>query len=283
MPHANIEIVDRLIAAWGRRDLESALDEMHPRCEIRGVEARETLRGHEGVAAGFRDWFEAFEEFTIEPESFTLDGDRVLVAMRQRARGKGSGIEIEQRFYQLFTLRDGMVFRFEEYSEEADAWKALGGPDTIERMEARSNELMLVLERVFAAPAPVVIAAFTDANELAKWWGPEGFAVPSLDFPARAGERYRVEMKPPEGDAFRLTGEFREVDPPERLAFTFNWEPPDPDDVETLVTLSFRDRDGSTAVALEQGAFKTEARRELHRDGWGESFDRLERLLAERV
>ena len=82
---------------------------------------------------------------------------------------------------------------------------------------------------------------------------------------------------------FRLTGEFREVDPPERLAFTFNWEPPDPDDVETLVTLSFRDRDGSTAVALEQGAFKTEARRELHRDGWGESFDRLERLLAGRV
>ena len=59
--------------------------------------------------------------------------------------------------------------------------------------------------------------------------------------------------------------------------------PPDPDDVETLVTLAFRDRDGSTAVALEQGAFKTEARRELHRDGWGESFDRLERLLAGRV
>jgi ketosteroid isomerase-like protein len=126
MPDANIEIIGRLIDAWNQRDLQAALKAMHPQCEVRGVEVRETLRGHDGVAAGFRDWFDAFEEFTIEPEDFIAHGDRVLVPMRQRARGKGSGLEIEQRFYQLFTLRDGMVFRFEEYSEEADAWKALG-------------------------------------------------------------------------------------------------------------------------------------------------------------
>jgi ketosteroid isomerase-like protein len=126
MPHANIEIVGRLIDAWNQRDLRAALKAMHPHCEVRPVEARETLRGHDGVAVAFRDWFEAFEEFTIEPENFIAHGDRVLVPMRQRARGKGSGLEIEQRFYQLFTLRDGMVFRFEEYSDEADARKALG-------------------------------------------------------------------------------------------------------------------------------------------------------------
>ena len=126
MAEENIEIVGRLIDAWNRRDLQAALEAMHPRCEVRGVEARETLKGHDGVAAGFRDWFDAFAEFTIEPENFIAHGDRVLVPMRQRARGKGSGLEIEQRFYQLFTLRGGMVFRFEEYSEEPDAWKALG-------------------------------------------------------------------------------------------------------------------------------------------------------------
>ena len=82
--------------------------------------------GHDGVAAAFRAWFESFDEFKIEAEDYSAHGDRVLVAMRQRARGRGSGLEIEQRFYQLFTLRDGKVFRFEEYSEEADAVKALG-------------------------------------------------------------------------------------------------------------------------------------------------------------
>ena len=125
MPPTNIEIVGRLIDAWNQRDLQAALKAMHPQCEVRGVEVRETLRGHDGVAAGFREWFEAFDEFTIEPENFIADGDRVLVSMRQRARGKGSGLEIEQRF-QLFTMCDGLVFRFEEYSEEADAWNALG-------------------------------------------------------------------------------------------------------------------------------------------------------------
>jgi ketosteroid isomerase-like protein len=125
MTQANIEIVGRLIDAWNRRDLEAALEAMHPQCEVRGIEAREKLRGHDGFAAGFREWFEAFDEFTIEPEDFIADGDHVLVSMRQRARGKGSGLEVEQRFFQLFTMRDGMVFRFEEYSEEADAWNAL--------------------------------------------------------------------------------------------------------------------------------------------------------------
>jgi ketosteroid isomerase-like protein len=126
MPEENIEIVGRLIDAWGRRDLQAVLEEMHPQCEVRGIEVRETLRGHDALAAGFRDWFDAFDEFTIHPEDFIADGDRVLVPVRQRARGKGSGVEVEQRFFQLFTLRDGMVFRFEEYSEESDVQKALG-------------------------------------------------------------------------------------------------------------------------------------------------------------
>ena len=52
---------------------------------------------------------------------------------------------------------------------------------------------------------------------------------------------YRIAMQPPDGDLFYLTGEFREVDPPARLAYTFRWEDPDPDDRETVVTLSFGD------------------------------------------
>jgi uncharacterized protein YndB with AHSA1/START domain len=45
-------------------------------------------------------------------------------------------------------------------------------------------------------------------------------------------------MQPPEGELFYLSGEFREVDPPARLACTFCWDPPDPDDQQTVVTLS---------------------------------------------
>jgi uncharacterized protein YndB with AHSA1/START domain len=147
-------------------------------------------------------------------------------------------------------------------------------------MAGRSVELTLEMTRILPAAPSVVFGAFTDASELAKWWGPKGFTTPSLEFDPRVGERYRIEMQPPEGDRFHLTGEFREVDPPARLACTFAWEEPDPDDVETQVGLSFRDLGDSTEVALTQGPFKTEERRALHRDGWTDSFDKLERLVS---
>jgi uncharacterized protein YndB with AHSA1/START domain len=157
--------------------------------------------------------------------------------------------------------------------------RAVGSPAEA-ASAARSGELMLRLKRVLGSRRPVVFEALTDPNELAKWWGPRGFSTPSLELHARVGMRYRIEMQPPEGDRFYLTGTFRVIDPSARLACTFVWEDPDPDDLETLVDVSFRDLGESTEVALTQGPFKTEARRRLHQEGWTDSFDKLERLLC---
>ena len=150
-------------------------------------------------------------------------------------------------------------------------------------MAAQSGELTLELKRILPAAPSVVFAAFSEPHELAKWWGPQGFTTPSMEFDPRVGGIYRIEMQPPQGDSFYLTGEFREVDPPASLAYTFVWEDPDPDDVQTPVNLSFRDLGGSTEVALTQGPFKTAARCGLHRDGWMDSFDKLEHLMSART
>ena len=147
-------------------------------------------------------------------------------------------------------------------------------------MPPGSERLTLELTRTLPAPPAVVFAAFTDSNELAKWWGPEGLETGKVDFAPQVGDGYRIEMQPPEGDAFYIRGEFREVDPPARLAFTFAYEEPDRDDVENLVVLAFRDLDGSTEATLTQGPFRTEPRRALHHDGWSDSFDKLERLIS---
>jgi uncharacterized protein YndB with AHSA1/START domain len=147
-------------------------------------------------------------------------------------------------------------------------------------MAERPGELTLDVERVVPAPNAVVFAAFTTGDQVARWFGPAGFTVASIDFEPRTGTSYRIEMQPPEGDPFLISGEFREVDPPARLAFTFAYEDPDPDDVENVVELAFRDRGDSTEVALNQRPFRTEARRELHRDGWSDSFDKLEALSS---
>jgi uncharacterized protein YndB with AHSA1/START domain len=87
-------------------------------------------------------------------------------------------------------------------------------------------------------------------------------------------------MKPPEGEVFHLSGEFREVEPPSRLSYTFVWDPADPDDRETLATLTLTERGDETHVDLTQGPFKTEARADLHRAGWSDSFEKLDGFLA---
>jgi uncharacterized protein YndB with AHSA1/START domain len=143
------------------------------------------------------------------------------------------------------------------------------------------GDLTLELDRRLPAPPSSVWAAFTDPDRFAQWWGPQGFSIPSLRFEPRVGEGYRIEMQPPDGDAFELTGTFREVDIPSRLAFTFEWEPADPDDEETVAQLALEVTNDSTRVQLRQGPFKTEARRALHRDGWTESLDRLAELVTE--
>jgi len=140
---------------------------------------------------------------------------------------------------------------------------------------------VLHLERFVPFPRALVYRALTDPGELARWWGPHGFRVPEIERELVVGGSYRIAMQPPEGEIFYLSGEFLEVAPPARLAYTFRWSPPDPDDRETIVVLSMEERPDGTEVHLTHRGFATAARRALHETGWTESFERLEQALAE--
>ena len=145
------------------------------------------------------------------------------------------------------------------------------------------DERTLYLERVFPAPPPRVFELQIDPVQLARWWGPKGFTSPSIALDPRVGGSYRIEMQPPEGARFFLTGEFRRVDPPAHLTYTFRWEPPDPDDQETVVAIELQNAGGSTKLSVAQGPFATAARRALHEQGWTESLDRLHEHIAQEL
>jgi uncharacterized protein YndB with AHSA1/START domain len=145
-----------------------------------------------------------------------------------------------------------------------------------------NDDLVLHLERFFPVPRRLVWRALTEPDELARWWGPRGFSVPSLDWQPGVGESYRIAMKPPEGEPFHLSGEFQEVAPPSRLMYTFRWSPPDPDDRETVVELSLREQADGTVLQVIQGGFATEVRLALHQAGWTESLERLEQSFRHR-
>jgi uncharacterized protein YndB with AHSA1/START domain len=142
-----------------------------------------------------------------------------------------------------------------------------------------ADELTLYLERPLEAPNSVVFAMFVEPRVFSRWWGPAGFTARAVEIDARVGGAYRIEMQPPESAAFVLSGEYLVVDPPERLAYTFVYDVPDPDDRDTVVSISLFEFGSSTRLVVDHRGFATEARRSLHEQGWTETLDRLELLL----
>jgi uncharacterized protein YndB with AHSA1/START domain len=146
-------------------------------------------------------------------------------------------------------------------------------------MRGRPTGLFLELRCVLEDPSARVFEALTDPAALAVWWGPAGFTTPEIALDLTVGGAYRFGMQPPEGDLFHLVGEFLEIEPPSRLVYTFRWEEPDPDDQDTIVELSLHEAGDTTELSLRQGEFATEARFELHRQGWTDGLERLRELI----
>jgi uncharacterized protein YndB with AHSA1/START domain len=141
-------------------------------------------------------------------------------------------------------------------------------------------ELILELSRIVKASPQRVFEAMTDREQVAQWWGPEGFTCPEVTLEAKVGGAYRIAMQPPVGELFHLAGKYLVVQPPTRLVYTFRWEPPDPDDRETVARLTLHARYGATEVAVSQGPFASVARLELHKAGWTDTLVRLASHLA---
>jgi uncharacterized protein YndB with AHSA1/START domain len=110
--------------------------------------------------------------------------------------------------------------------------------------------------------------------------GTGGFTCPEVTLEAKVGGAYRIAMQPPVGELFHLAGKYLVVQPPTRLVYTFRWEPPDPDDRETVARLTLHARYGATEVAVSQGPFASVARLELHKAGWTDTLVRLASHLA---
>jgi uncharacterized protein YndB with AHSA1/START domain len=119
------------------------------------------------------------------------------------------------------------------------------------------------------APRAEVFRAWTDPNELRRWWGPGEFTCPEAEVDLRPGGSYRLVMQPAAGDPFVLGGTYREVDPPARLVYTWRWETgPAADGSESLVTVEFHDRGDRTELALTHSEFPEAHGPEPYKMGW---------------
>jgi glutathione S-transferase len=139
----------------------------------------------------------------------------------------------------------------------------------------------LRLTRLFKAPREKVFEAFTQSSALVHWFGPRNCTCPSVSLDARVGGRYRVEMHGEDsGDVYVLTGEYREVVPPEKLVFTWVWEQGDMAGVETLVSVTLKPRSGGTELTLEHSGLPTPRALEMHSHGWSSTWECLDDYLT---
>ena len=147
------------------------------------------------------------------------------------------------------------------------------------RPAARQHALEIT--RVVDAPRDVAFKIWTTPRHLARWWGPKDFTpiIEKLEF--REGGAYRHTIHK-DDHHHGMSGVYREIVAPERIAFTFAWdnEAGQPGD-ETLITVTFEAvGKKQTRVTFRQEPFDTIESRDSHQEGWGECLDRMEAYLA---
>jgi ketosteroid isomerase-like protein len=128
MSQENVELVRRGFEAWLRGDFDEALARLDPDIVYKPAQ-EEAVQGLDAARASWERWQASWQgqEMTLEE---TIDaGNHVIQAILYRGRGRGSGIEVEGRFFQVLTIKDGKAVRWEEFSDRAEALEAAGLPE----------------------------------------------------------------------------------------------------------------------------------------------------------
>ena len=127
MSQENVEIIRRGYKHWattgeflGSADLVWDVSKL-------GWPDQQIYLGREGANQFSAEWADAWDGWELEVEDYIDAGERVVVIVTQRARSKGSGIPVDMRFAQVWTLRDGVAIRMQMYASLDEALEAVGG------------------------------------------------------------------------------------------------------------------------------------------------------------
>jgi uncharacterized protein YndB with AHSA1/START domain len=139
----------------------------------------------------------------------------------------------------------------------------------------------MTFTRVFDAPRDLVWKAWTEAEQLALWWGPRGISTPleTIEVDLRPGGVFRMTMvSDADGTEFPTEMEFREVVEPERIVFA--WEAQRGLGAGQ-VTVTFTDLGDQTEVSSHYDGYATDEIAADSEVGWNQQLEKLGQLLAQ--
>jgi uncharacterized protein YndB with AHSA1/START domain len=146
-------------------------------------------------------------------------------------------------------------------------------------MATSTGAQSLEVRRIIPASPARVYDAWTTPELLMQWFAPASdYTVIVHRADTRVGGTYRIEMRHTSGASHIVVGEYRELDRPTRLSFTWGWEGAPVSD--TLVTVEFHPNGTGTEVVLVHTRFATEAERNEHLKGWTGCLNRLTTTLS---
>jgi ketosteroid isomerase-like protein len=128
MAPGNVEVVREIVDALNRGDVDAMLAYMDPDFEWRALEespASGGHRGHEQVRRYVEDWRGTFDDLRLELGEPSAVGDQVIVVVRGYGRGRASGVQLDNSFCQVWTLRGGTAVRMQEYATREAGLAAL--------------------------------------------------------------------------------------------------------------------------------------------------------------
>lgn len=146
-------------------------------------------------------------------------------------------------------------------------------------------ERELTITRIFDAPRELVFKVWTEAEHLARWWGPDMFTTPVCRVDARVGGELYLVMRSLQGDEYPMKGVFLEVVRPERLVYTnIPMDAAGNHLMEGSTTVSFEDHGGKTRLTVHtkmtgkvpQAAYMLAGME----PGWNQTLDRLGNYAA---
>jgi uncharacterized protein YndB with AHSA1/START domain len=143
------------------------------------------------------------------------------------------------------------------------------------------DEARLALERLIPVSPEELFELWVDPAQLCQWWAPSGYECSVDALETRPGGRWRTSMSRSGSKAIAISGIYRVVERPRRLAFTWAWEQDDGSrGHETEVSVTFEPVTGGTRLVLVQQPFENQQARDRHTFGWSTSLDRLEQFHA---